>query len=149
MSLQRVIVSGLAGCALLSFATAAHAGQCPAADVREGAITTGPMEPKGVTDNVLGSVDLSSEINVPSRSLRLRRLDVQPGGIVPWHSHVDRPALIIVVKGEMTEYRSNCASPIVHKTGELSQEAGGISHYWKNNGKTPAVLYSSDVFHMK
>ncbi|MBA4047551.1 MAG: cupin, partial [Sphingomonas sp.] len=25
------------------------------------------------------------------------------------------------------------------------READGISHWWKNNGKVPAILYSSDV----
>ena len=30
-------------------------------------------------------------------------LVVQPGGIVPWHSHADRPALIYVVSGEIVE----------------------------------------------
>jgi quercetin dioxygenase-like cupin family protein len=43
--------------------------------------------PKGVTDTVTGSVDLGSEIGVADRQLRTRRLVVQPGGVVPFHSH--------------------------------------------------------------
>ena len=64
---------------------------------------------------------------------------------MPYHSHAGRPALIITVSGEITEYRSSCAVPITHRAGELSREADGVSHYWINNGKQPAVLLSADV----
>ena len=47
---------------------------------------------------------------------------IKPGGDVPWHSHGDRPAMIYIVKGEITEYASNCAVPIVHKAGDVSPE---------------------------
>jgi quercetin dioxygenase-like cupin family protein len=103
--------------------------------------------PKDVTDTVLAAVDLGPEINVEGRQLRTRRLVVQPGGIVPLHSHKDRPALIITVSGAITEYRSDCAKPVEHRAGDISREADGISHYWVNNGGEPAVLLSSDVFH--
>ena len=54
--------------------------------------------------------------------MRVRKLEIQPGGIVPWHSHDDRPALIYVVSGEIYEYASNCAVPILHKAGEVARE---------------------------
>ena len=103
--------------------------------------------PNGVTDDVLSSIDLEGEIGVGGRQLRTRRLVVQPGGIVPVHSHKDRPALIYVVSGSITEHSSACGAPIDHKAGEISREADGLSHYWENHGKVPAVLLSSDVFH--
>lgn len=126
-------------------ATPAFAGQCPADKNAANALTGSPTMPKAVTDMVIGSVDLGAEINVPDRQLRTRRLVVQPGGIVPLHSHKDRPALIYTVSGQITEYRSSCAVPILHKAGDIAREADGISHYWINHGKVPAVLLSSDV----
>lgn len=143
----RTACAALSGIALLALAQPAHAGQCPADQVKDNALTTGLTAPKDVTDNVIGKVDLGPEINEPGRSLRLRRLEIQPGGVVPWHSHKDRPAVILVQSGQIKEYRSNCATPITHKAGEVSQEFGGISHYWVNDGKSVAVLYSADVFH--
>jgi quercetin dioxygenase-like cupin family protein len=98
---------------------------------------------------VISSVDLGSEIGVDGRQLRTRRLVVQPGGIVPLHSHKDRPALIYTLSGAITEYSTACGAPIQHKTGDISREADGLSHYWVNRGKVPAVLLSSDVFHGK
>jgi len=104
--------------------------------------------PKGVTDTVLASVDLSKEkVNLQDHQLRTRKLVIQPGGVVPWHSHEDRPALISVISGTIEEYASNCSVPIVHKAGEVSVEKSGVQHWWKNTGKTPVVLLSSDVFH--
>ena len=38
-----------------------------------------------------------------------RKLTIEPGGVVPWHSHGDRPAIIYIAEGEIVEYASNCA----------------------------------------
>lgn len=127
-----------------SFASPAIAGQCPAAGASD--LANAPTMPKGVTDDVIGAINLGSEIGVDGRQLRTRRLVVQPGGIVPVHSHKDRPALIYVLSGSITEHSSACGAPIEHKAGDISREAEGLSHYWQNHGKVPAVLLSSDVF---
>jgi quercetin dioxygenase-like cupin family protein len=137
--------AAIAVAAAASFATPAAAGQCPTAGITD--LGSAPTMPKGVTDDVLSSIDLEGEIGVGGRQLRTRRLVVQPGGIVPVHSHKDRPALIYVVSGSITEHSSACGAPIDHKAGEISREADGLSHYWENHGKVPAVLLSSDVFH--
>jgi quercetin dioxygenase-like cupin family protein len=113
------------------------------------ALANAPTSPKDVSDTVIGSVDLGKEIGVDGRQLRTRRLVVQPGGVVPIHSHADRPALIVVVSGSITEHRSDRATPVEHRAGDISREADGISHYWINHGSEPAVLLSSDVFHGK
>jgi quercetin dioxygenase-like cupin family protein len=129
----------------LGLAAAAQAGECPASAMRPDARTTGETMPKAVTDNVLGAIPLGDQIGVDGRQLRLRRLVVQPGGVVPWHSHTGRPALIITVAGSITEYRSTCAVPIEHPAGDVAREVKGVSHWWRNNTKQPAVLLSADV----
>ena len=72
----------------------------------------------------------------------MRKLVIEPGGIVPWHSHADRPAIIYVVEGEIEEYASNCAAPILHKAGEVVAETKDVSHWWKNVGDKTVVLLS-------
>ena len=131
--------------AAAGFSTSALASQCVTPGTN--ALANAPTMPKGVTDTVIGSIGLGTEIGVDGRQLRTRRLVVQPGGIVPIHSHKDRPALIYTVSGSITEHSSACSVPIVHKAGDISREADGLSHYWVNHGKVPAVLLSSDVFH--
>ncbi len=108
----------------------------------------GATAPEGVTDTVLAAIDLGSEpVAIQDRKLRLRRLVIQPGGVVPWHSHGDRPAIIYVVQGEVVEYASTCAVPILHKAGDATPEMHATSHWWKNTGKKSAVLLSADILH--
>ena len=105
---------------------------------------------KGVTDTVLAAIDLEKEpAKLTGRQLRLRKLVIEPGGIVPWHSHGDRPAIIYIADGDIIEYASNCAVPIVHKAGDVARETSGTSHWWQNNGAKTVILFSSDVLHDK
>jgi len=130
-------------------ATSAFAGECPTDKrVPDGqGQKPGPSAPSGVTDTVRYSTDLSKEpIALKGRQFRLRQLEMQPGGIVPWHSHNERPAMIYIVSGEVVEYASSCAVPITHRAGDVAPEKNGTSHWWKNTGSTPAVLISVDLF---
>ena len=125
---------------------AAFAGECPADKIQADAATRSTAKAVGVTDVTLGSIDLEKQpAHIRDRELRFRRLTIEPGGIVPWHSHDDRPALIFVQQGEIVEYASNCAEPIVHKAGDIRPEVSGTSHWWKNLGKQTVILYVGDV----
>ena len=126
----------------------AFAGECPANQMRADATKPVATAAKGVTDKVLSQIDLAAEkIALKGHLMRVRKLEIQPGGIVPWHSHEDRPALIYVVTGEIYEHASNCAVPILHKAGEATAETHLTAHWWKNTGKTTAVLLSADILH--
>lgn len=136
----------------LAFTASAHAGECPAGQrVADGQGQKNPGHAaKGVKDVVRNAIDLGKEAPMlQGRLFRIRQLDIEPGGVVPWHSHDERPAQIYIVSGEIVEYASNCAVPIVHKAGEISSEAKGTSHWWQNHGKSPVVLISVDIFHDK
>jgi quercetin dioxygenase-like cupin family protein len=84
-----------------------------------------------------------------SVSSGFRKLTIEPGGIVPWHSHGDRPAIIYIAEGEIVEYASNCSVPIIHKAGEVRPETSGTSHRWQNLGDKTVVLFVGDVMHDK
>ena len=131
---------------MLTFGSAnAFAADCPVGKVGVDVTKPGPMAPLKVTDTVIASIDLGAGYNIPGRLMRMRKLVVQPGGVVPWHSHGDRPANIYVVSGQITEYRSTCAVPILHPAGDVTAESGNLSHWWKNNSKRVAVLLSADI----
>jgi quercetin dioxygenase-like cupin family protein len=147
MPLNTLTKSALTLIAATAFAVPALAGDCPASQMGMNPLANHPTEGKAVTDNVIGLVDLGKEIGITDRQLRTRMLVVQPGGVVPYHSHADRPALIYTLSGSITEYRSSCMVPIQHNAGDIAREADGIAHYWINNGSVPAVLLSSDVHH--
>ncbi len=140
-------ISAIAGALAASalFTAPAIAGECPADKVGVDVTAPGPMAPSGVTDTVIASIDLGQGYNIPGRALRMRKLVIQPGGVVPWHAHNERPANIYVVSGEVTEYRSTCSVPILHRKDEVVAESGATSHWWRNDSRKPAVLISADI----
>jgi quercetin dioxygenase-like cupin family protein len=141
-------LASVASLATVIAANTAFAGQCPAD--KRGADVTKPSTAaaKDVTDKVLASIDLAKEkVALADHHLRIRQLEIKPGGIVPWHSHGDRPALIYIIKGEIYEYASNCAVPILHKAGDVAPETSTTAHWWKNTGSETVVLISADLLH--
>ena len=144
----RTLLASTALAASVALAAPAFAGECPAGQMRADATKPVNYGPKDVTDKVLAQIDLAGEkLALKGHLMRVRKLEIQPGGIVPWHSHGDRPALIYVQSGEIYEHASNCAVPILHKAGEVARETQATSHWWKNEGKTPVVLLSFDIQH--
>jgi quercetin dioxygenase-like cupin family protein len=141
---MKSLLGAAAAAALFAAPSAAFAGTCPAGKEGVDVTPAGPSAPSAVADDVIASIDLS-DYQIPDRMLRMRRLVIQPTGVVPWHSHAERPANIYVVSGEVTEYRSTCSVPITHKAGDVIAEQGATSHWWRNNAKKPAVLISADV----
>ena len=113
------LATALFGCLL---AGAAQAGSCPVdkmvPDGKGQAMSSAPAA--GITDTVIATNDLAQQgIGINDRLFRLRRLVVQPGGVVPWHSHGDRPAIIYIISGQITEYASTC-----RECSALSTEEG-------------------------
>jgi quercetin dioxygenase-like cupin family protein len=144
-----VLAGVIAGSAVAGLASAI-AGECPADEMKADVRAPDTQAAKGVTDTVLAAIDLEKEpAKIKDRQLRFRKLTIEPGGIVPWHSHGDRPAIIYVAEGEIVEYASNCSAPIVHKTGEIRPEISGTSHWWQNLGNKTVVLFVGDVLHDK
>ena len=79
------------------------------------------------------------------RQLRIRKFDIEPGGIIAIHSHDDQPDVSYLVQGTLTEFRSGGfseprASNTLHAAGK------GVTHWVENKGSTPAVLIVADIF---
>ncbi|MCW5748931.1 MAG: cupin domain-containing protein [Alphaproteobacteria bacterium] len=147
----RTVRRTLSGAAIvvgvLSLAGTAFAGECPSDKRIKDYTKPVTHAAKDVTDKVIAAIDLSKEssVGVNDRMFRLRKLEIKPGGVVPWHSHGERPAIIYIVSGEIVEHASNCAVPIVHKAGDVTPETHATSHWWQNEGKTTVVLLSADL----
>lgn len=129
-----------------SIASVAHAGSCP----EEHALTQ-PRELENMPDagtgrRVLAAVDLNGWRDMGNFQLRMRRLVVDAKGIVPTHTHDDRPSIVYIVTGEMIEHSALCAVPIVHKAGDWTPEFGpGHAHWWENPTDKVVTLISTDV----
>ena len=136
----------LAGLAFSFVSANAFAGDCPPDKTGTDVTKPGPSAPTGLEDKIIASIDLAPlGSGFAGRKMRMRKLTIQPGGIVPWHSHEARPANIYIISGSITEYRSSCSVPIEHKAGDVTAEFGPLAHWWKNNTDKPTVLISADI----
>ena len=145
-----LFAAGIVAGTVFTMLSPASAGECPADKRGIDVMKMDTTPAKGVSDNVLAAINLTDEpTKIQDRQLRLRKLVIQPGGVVPWHSHGDRPAIIYIIEGEIVEYASTCAIPILHKAGDVAREIHTTSHWWKNNGDKTVVLLSADLLHDK
>jgi quercetin dioxygenase-like cupin family protein len=137
----------LAAGLFVSASAAGLASECPKDQVTTGAFTPGETMAKDVTDDVISSVDLSSKGDAfKGFMLRVRKLVVQPGGVVPFHKHDIRAANIYILEGEVTEYRTTCKVPLLHKAGDVTAEFGAdLAHWWRNDSTKPTIILSSDL----
>jgi quercetin dioxygenase-like cupin family protein len=124
--------------------SSALAGECPA-DQRGPSAPAPIAAAQGLTEQTLAAFDLSENYGIAGRLLRLRRITVAPGGAIPWHEHRERPGVVTILSGEMTEYRSTCRTPIVHRAGESVTENGPFFHQWRNEATAPAVIVTGDL----
>ena len=108
---------------------------------------SGPARPSGIKAEELVAIELADQVEgLEERRLRTRYWTIQPGGVVPIHSHVDRPATIYVVQGTMAEHRSDSEEPVIHEAGGLSLEAN-VTHWWENIGDEVCILIATDIVH--
>jgi quercetin dioxygenase-like cupin family protein len=64
-------------------------------------------ETKGVAAEFLATVDLGPEIEgMAGRQLRMRMVTIEPGGVFgPIHDHKDRPGIVYILQGTITDHR--------------------------------------------
>jgi len=102
-------------------------------------------ETKGVTVELLATVDLAGEIEgLAGRQLRMRMVTIEPGGVFgPVHDHVGRPGTVYVLQGTITDYRDGVATE--YGPGVGWPEDRHTLHYLENRGTVPAVEISVDI----
>ena len=104
-----------------------------------------PTVDVGRTEQMLRSLDLTGELESgKGRPLRMRRITVQPGGVIALHSHVDRPAVTYMLQGQMT-YHQEGRPDLVANSGDGFAEGRATTHWGENTGKVPAVWVAVDI----
>jgi quercetin dioxygenase-like cupin family protein len=104
-----------------------------------------PTESKGVQTDPPVAIDLGPEIEgMQGRQLRIRKLAIEPGGIIGIHSHKDRPDVSYLVQGTLTEYRAGGYVKV--RVGDTLNSSGKeVTHWLENKGTTQAVLIVADI----
>lgn len=104
-----------------------------------------PKDNKGLAEEKTVTRDLGGEIEgMQGRQLRLRVLNLEPGGVIGLHSHKDRPAVAYVLQGTLTEHRDGGAMK-EHPKGDVWSEGKETTHWAENKGKTAVVLITGDI----
>ena len=110
--------------------------------------TTGPTETKGILSvEQMGQINLQSEYPNLEEPLvfRVRKLVIDSGGVVAEHVHQSRPGYAYILDGEITEYRNDQNEPLIRRKGDISHEATGVTHYWKNESTSPVEAIVVDI----
>jgi quercetin dioxygenase-like cupin family protein len=102
-------------------------------------------ETKGVTSKVLATVDLGPEIEgMAGRQLRMRLFTFAPGSTLgPMHDHKDRPGIVYILQGTITDHRNGVAKD--YGPGVGWPEDKNTMHWLENRGTVPAVEISVDI----
>ncbi len=102
-------------------------------------------ETQGVTAEVLATVDLGPEIEgMQGRQLRMRLFTFEPGAVFgPVHDHRDRPGMVYVLQGTVTDHRNGVATD--YGPGVGWPEDRNTTHWLENRGAVPAVEISVDI----
>jgi quercetin dioxygenase-like cupin family protein len=106
-------------------------------------------ETKGVTMRQLAALDLGPEIEgMAGRQLRMRMVTFEPGGVFgPIHDHKDRPGMVYILQGTITDHRNGLAKE--YGPGAGWPEDKNTTHWLENRGTTVAVEISVDIFRQK
>ena len=102
-------------------------------------------ESKGNAGEHLAALDLGPEIEgMAGRQLRMRMVTIEPGGVFgPIHDHKDRPGMVYVLHGTITDHRDGVAKD--YGPGVGWPEDSSTTHWLENRGTTPAVEISIDI----
>jgi quercetin dioxygenase-like cupin family protein len=102
-------------------------------------------ETKGITVKQLAALDLGLEIEgMAGRQLRMRIITFEPGSVYgPIHDHNDRPGMVYILQGTITDHRNGVAKE--YGPGLGWPEDKNTLHWLENQGSTPAVEISVDI----
>ena len=104
-----------------------------------------PQQNVGQSEEQLRSLDLTNELDsAKGRPLRMRKVTLQPGGVLGLHNHVDRPAVTYLLQGQMT-YHQDGKPDLVANPGDGFAEGRATTHWAESTGKAPAVWIAVDI----
>ena len=100
---------------------------------------------QGITVELLAELDLGPEIEgMAGRKLRMRMVTFEPGSVFgPIHDHKDRPGMVYILQGTITDYRNGEARE--YGPGAGWPEDRNTTHWLENRGTTTAVEISVDI----
>lgn len=109
-----------------------------------------PFHSAGETIEVLASIALREtalpEGSTPfdGREMRMRRVTLEPGGVIAAHPHDNRPAILYIAVGTLVEYSTDKDVAVEHAAPAIVVPTA--AHWWRNAGEHTAVIIGVDLF---
>jgi len=104
-----------------------------------------PKDNQGYTTPKTVVIDLGNEIpSMAGWQLRLRVLNIAPGGHIGLHSHKDRPSVVYFHQGTDLVTNEDGTSKTFHP-GDTTAEGVKTVHWHKNTGGDAVVIYTADL----
>lgn len=106
-------------------------------------------ETTGVKVEQLAAIDLGPEVEgMEGRQLRMRLVTIEPGGVIgPIHNHIDRPGVVYILQGTITDHRNGIATE--YGPGLGWPEDRNTTHWLENRGTIAAIEISVDIFNQR
>jgi quercetin dioxygenase-like cupin family protein len=125
---KKIIIAGAAGILLLLYQ------KCPYAQTK-------PQDTRGIETALLQQFTLAAQIpTMDGYELRGRRIAIAPGEAIAEHSHSDRPGIVYILEGTLTEYRNGAKR--VFKAGDTWAEDISAIHRIENTTDKAAVIWA-------
>ncbi len=77
------------------------------------------------------------------RELRMRKITFKPGGVAKLHTHKQRPGIVYVLQGTLTDHRGGVAIQV--RPGDTWIEDKDTKHWIENAETRPAVMIRADI----
>ena len=132
---------------VLSIGIAIGLAAAPAAQ-RVWAALSGPTEHKGLSVDLLAELSadtMQATIGLEGYTMRMRAVEIAPGGQIAEHSHSDRPGIVTVVQGEWVEGQPTGENTFAAQGYGTFPENEDTVHWVYNRTDSPATALVCDI----
>ncbi|WP_158685511.1 cupin domain-containing protein [Microbacterium halophytorum] len=108
-----------------------------------------PFHSAGETIEVLARLPLA-DVALPEgtapleeRTLRMRKVVVESGGVIAAHPHANRPTILYIMTGRLLEFSSSSDTATEYTAPAIAMPKA--EHWWRNPGDTSAIIIGADL----
>ena len=104
-----------------------------------------PLQNKGVAAKPIAAIkNLGAEIDgMQGRAFGMHMVTIEPGGATALHDHKDRPELLYVSQGTITEHKDGTSKE--YGPGQAITATKETTHWLENKGLSPAAFIGAII----
>lgn len=109
-----------------------------------------PTTSKGVSGKVTGTIPLQGMFeSSDGLQMRAREVTIAPGGWIPVHTHENRPEMVYIVEGEVTDHVVSEGRKVVGTGGMTMTVQDKVTHWIENTGDVTVRAIVVDIVPVK